>query len=131
MRLKASIPLLCAVVLGGCVTTADIAAEIEATWIGQPAEQLFLYAGPPIASFDLSSGGAIYTWSSGQDFRFDTEPGMVPGSPGVTPTVVVVPEVRECRARITTDRNDRIVSIQYEPDSTLSLCFFAFRVPTV
>ena len=130
MRPKNSIPLICAVVLGGCVTTADIAAEVESTWIGRPAEQLFLHAGPPIASFDLSSGGAIYTWSSGQDFRFDTETGMVAGSPGVAPGFVVVPEVRECRARITTDRNGRIVSIQYEPDSTLSLCFSAFRLPT-
>jgi hypothetical protein len=128
---KLSILMVCAIALGGCQTTAELAAEIEASWIGRPAEQLFLQAGPPIASFDLSSGGAIYTWSSGQEFRFETEPGMIAGSAIPTAGFVVLPEVHECRARITTDRNARIASIQYEPDSTVSMCFAAFRLPTV
>src|SRR5688572_398444 len=116
--------VLSSLALAGCQTTAELVAAINATWIGRPAEQLFLRAGPPIASFELSNGGAIYTWASGPDIRVEPETTLAItfGMPGPEPTIGlgIHAEVRQCRARIVADQAGRIVSIEYEPDSTIS-----------
>jgi hypothetical protein len=94
-------------------------------------EQLFLHAGPPIASFELSTGGSIYTWSSGTDIRFREGPPTNIAPPNAPPIFAVtnIPDVRECRARIVTDAAGRIIELTIEEGSQVWLCTDAFRLP--
>ena len=133
MKSRAVTLVLASLILAACQTTAELVAAINTTWIGRPVEQLFLRAGPPIASFDLSNGGAIYTWASTPDIRVEpqTTLAITFGTPAPQPSIAlgIEAEVRQCRARILTDRAGRIVSIDYEPDSTISICARAFGTP--
>lgn len=53
----------------GCTTTEEANKAIKSQWIGQPSDAFFSRYGPPIRSFALNDGGAVYTWRGGETTR--------------------------------------------------------------
>jgi hypothetical protein len=55
--------------VAGCTTTEEANKAIKSQWIGQTSDAFFSQYGPPIRSFPLNDGGAVYTWRGGDTTR--------------------------------------------------------------
>ncbi len=57
------------VTMAGCATTQEANKAIQSRWIGQPSDAFFAAYGPPLRSFPLNNGGAVYSWRGGETTR--------------------------------------------------------------
>lgn len=57
--------IMVGVSLAACNTTEQAAVALRSKWDGKPADQFFVANGPPASSYDMASGGKIFTWAGG------------------------------------------------------------------
>lgn len=55
--------------MAGCATTEEANKAMQSRWVGQPSDAFFAAYGPPIRSFPLNNGGAVYSWRGGETTR--------------------------------------------------------------
>lgn len=144
-----------ALLLSGCVTTADVTTSMQDRWTGQPVDAFFRSYGPPASSYKLGDGGQIFTWRGGTKVRhvpadyaiihrdpfFDMRPGFYRDHPFYDgfddPQMVMVAPPRDetlnCEAQITVSRKRTIQSIRISSDTdgeglSMSRCADVFGI---
>ncbi len=120
--------VLVAGLLAGCKTTEEAARSMRSDWVGRSTDSFFSAYGPPETSFDLDSGGRVFTWRGGeatsyQPGRYQTNQvshlsatGQIQRS---TVTTYQPPRRQDfvCEAQITADARGIIENIRISRDT--------------
>jgi hypothetical protein len=128
--------------LSACVSTQDVSKSLTTRYIGQPSDAFFAQYGAPVNSTHLNDGDTVYNWHGGDsvivippEYKSFETPGSSPMA-GSSNQMLVHPAKQKriyCEARITTDAQGRIVSVEATHDTegetfSMSRCAEVFNV---